>query len=463
MINKTGTLFISGYRDYIPLRDVLYHWVDYVSFPALLWIGLWFGINTGPWNLKTMPVTFIGWLHFIRTIFPLVSPLLMALLLTHGQNKTSWIWPVPVKLWLFYGLVSLAACMMSPEPFDAAYWCATYLVTFLALKAYLHHHPLGHLKAAIQLNYLSWITNTVFLVILLLIAREGLFSLQLYPFVGRIESFADMPMSRSSGMARFAAVPGIVSFVFFWNKRGWKQLLWLVVAVLSSVFIILLQSRGVVCGYIFALSFVMLFLGSRTRLAAAVVVLLLAIILFAYGVPEGPVNYLTQDHTPRDWVTLTNRTSSWKEAWSYFWQSPIWGWGGQADRYLMDWACVHNTYLYALLQSGVVGATAFVGGLLWAWVLFFRALKSDVPKALGQREFLVQAGGILAFFTVRSIPEICGALFGIDFMVMLPILAYLGILGRHIPAVRRTQFVSVQVLKKNPSAPFISKRIGRWL
>jgi len=49
---------------------------------------------------------------------------------------------------------------------------------------------------------------------------------------------------------------------------------------------------------------------------------------------------------------------------------------------------------------------------------------------LGQRVFLIQAGGVLAFFTVRSIPEVCGAMFGVDLMVMLPVLAYLGLLGQ---------------------------------
>ena len=47
-----------------------------------------------------------------------------------------------------------------------------------------------------------------------------------------------------------------------------------------------------------------------------------------------------------------------------------------------------------------------------------------------QKMFLMQTGGILAFFTVRSIPEVCGAMFGVDLVVMVPAVAYLVVLDQ---------------------------------
>jgi O-antigen ligase len=91
---------------------------------------------------------------------------------------------------------------------------------------------------------------------------------------------------------------------------------------------------------------------------------------------------------------------------------------------------VHNTYMYALISAGFAGTAAFVGGLAWAWIIFLRSMRRGIADRYGQRAFLIQAGGILAFFTVRSIPEVCGAMFGVDFMVMLPALAYLTILDQ---------------------------------
>ena len=79
----------------------------------------------------------------------------------------------------------------------------------------------------------------------------------------------------------------------------------------------------------------------------------------------------------------------------------------------------------------------FIAGMVWTWALFFRALRSRIAETLGQKRFLIQAGGILAFFTLRSIPEVCGSNFAVDLLVMLPILAYVSLLCRRIaPAAR---------------------------
>jgi O-antigen ligase len=110
-------------------------------------------------------------------------------------------------------------------------------------------------------------------------------------------------------------------------------------------------------------------------------------------------------------------------------ESPLVGWGFQADRFLLG-QHAHNAYLYALMTSGFVGGTAFVGGLIWAWIIFLQVLRRGTADRLGQKVFLIQVGGLLAFFTVRSIPEVSGAMFGIDLMIMIPVLAYLGILNR---------------------------------
>ena len=109
-------------------------------------------------------------------------------------------------------------------------------------------------------------------------------------------------------------------------------------------------------------------------------------------------------------------------------RSPLWGWGFQADRDLLSSGQhVHNTYLYTLLTAGLLGTCAFVFGLGRAWVGFFRVLNQVPPK---ERLVLIQTGSLLAFFTVRSIPEVSGGMFGVDLMVMLPAMAYIGVLER---------------------------------
>ena len=409
--------------------------VYYLSFPALLWLMLWFSINIGPWVFKTEPTSLLEWLHYIRAFFPFIV-LFFASLLVAGRQSQGGGLSGPVRLWLVYGLTGLAACWMSPKPYSAVYWAIAYLSVFAAMNSYLKGQDV--VGRAMHLNYLSWLVTTVLLAILMVVARDKLFiqgpsGLTGYGIVNRMEMVGEMAMSRSSGMARFAAVPGIVSFVFLWHGRVWKRFLWAILFFFSGVMIYIMQSRGAILGFGFAIAFIMLFLDVHTRWVGALLLVLFGALLLSDMFPEkmgGEVlNHLYRRQSIEELHTLTGRTRAWEYGWQEVMRSPVWGWGFQADRYLIK-EHVHNTYLYALMTSGFVGVAAFVGGLGWAWLLFFSNLKSGVADRLGQKVLLIQVGGLLAFFTARSIPEVSGALFGVDFMVMLPILAYLSILDR---------------------------------
>jgi O-antigen ligase len=136
-----------------------------------------------------------------------------------------------------------------------------------------------------------------------------------------------------------------------------------------------------------------------------------------------------------EFYSMTGRTRAWENGWYEAMKSPIIGWGPQADRMLIG-EHVHNTYLYTVMTSGFIGGIAFAGGLLYAWYLFIKMLSRGVADRFGQKTFFIQAGGILAFFTVRSIPEVSGAMFGIDTMLVIPVLAYLTVLNKTERAVR---------------------------
>lgn len=343
----------------------------------------------------------------------------------------------PVKLWLIYGIISLGVCIISPKPLDAAYWAINYISVLAAATLFLQGEK--KLAKAIQLNYLSWLVTALFLVILVFVARDTLFVdyrygwITGYGIVNRMDGAANMAMSRSSGMARFAAVPGVVAFIFLLTGTGLKRILWAIPFILSAALIWFMQSRGAILGFAFAMAFVMLFLGPRSRLFGLIGLITVGLLYFTDLIPDQAERYVKKHfyrgQTSEELMTLTGRTRAWKKAWRQIKKAPIFGRGPQSDRYLIK-THVHNTYLYALLQSGIVGAAAFTAGLVWAWILFFQAILRKTADQLGQRVFLVQAGGVLAFFTARSIPEVCGAMFGVDLMVMVPVLAYLGLLGQ---------------------------------
>jgi len=414
--------------------DKLTSWKQYyLSFTALLWVSLWLSINTGPWVLNRSPGGFSELINYARTISPFFV-LVIAGFTAFGTKKghTS---PLsgPVKWWLVYGLVSLFACFMSVSPADAIYWAFIYLSVFAVLNAYVKGPDA--LNKAVHINYLSWFVTGAVLLVLLFIARDVLFvesrwGLTGYGIYGAMPTVADMPMSRSSGLARFAAIPGVIAFVLLWKGRI-KRLVWAAVFVFSAILVYLMQSRGAILGFGFALSFVMLFLGRKTRAVGIFLGILIFILLFTDIIPEDFVRFqmerFMRGQDTDQFYSMTGRSRAWDNGWYEAMKSPVIGWGPQADRMLID-EHVHNTYLYTFLSAGFIGAVAFAGGIIYAWLIFFRMLKKGIAEKYDQKTVFIQIGGILAFFTIRSIPEVSGAMFGIDLMLMLPALVYLTVL-----------------------------------
>ena len=404
---------------------------------GVLWVALWVSINTGPWTLKHTPEGVWGWLHWIRTTFPLLIAAGCAAFALSRGSAVGRMYPGPVKLWFAYGLVGLlASTVWSPHPVDGVYWAVAYLAGFgvIALIS-VSRDPLAE---CVSLNKLTWIVTTAFLLALVVLARDTLvqgtgLEMTGYGVVGRTGAVAGMAMSRSSGMARFAAVPGIVAFTLLWEAKGLRKLLWALPFAGSVFLIYIMQSRGAIVGFAGSLVFVVWFLSRRTRAIGIIAIAILVLALAVNAIPEEIISHLTRGQSVEEMESMTGRTRAWANAWVWIWKSPIWGWGFQSDRMLIG-EHVHNTYMYALMTGGFAGAGLFVGGLAWAWVLMFRAMRSRIAEALGQKRFLVQAGGILAFFTIRSIPEVCGSNFAVDLLVMLPILAYVSILCRRIGA-----------------------------
>jgi len=413
---------------------------------SVVWIALWFSINTGPWALMYAPQGTLGWLHAIRATFPLFIAAGCAAFAISRGSAVARMYPGPLKLWFVYGIIGLlASAVWSPRPEDAAYWAIAYLAGF-GVIALISVSP-DPLEECLALNKLTWIVTTAFLLTLVVLARDTLvegsgLEMSGYNIVRRTPEVVGMAMSRSSGMARFAAVPGIVAFTLLWEAKGLRKLLWAVPFAGSAFLIYIMQSRGAIFGFAGSLVFVAWFLSRRTRVVGIIAIAVLVTALALNAIPEEVISHLTRGQSAEEMQSMTGRTRAWANAWVEIMKSPIWGWGHWADRMLIG-EHVHNTYLYALMTGGFVGAGLFVAGLVWTWWLMFRAMKSRVAEALGQKRFLIQAGGILAFFTIRSIPEVCGSNFAVDLLVMLPILAYVSILCRRIGAGGQVQSANV--------------------
>jgi O-antigen ligase len=413
---------------------------QYAGPAALVWLALWLGMNTGPGVLYRAPSGLLGWAHFARTLFPLGVLVVSGIASLPFRTR---ILQTPTRLWLWYGVIGTVASMISPAPFEAAFWAGCYLAGFAAVRLYLLQPGGGTqaLSRAVSLNKWTWVITSVFLTIMLVAARDQLFEgsgweRTGYSSYGRMSTIGDMPMSRASGMARFAAVPGILAFVLLFQDALWRRVLWATVFVGSAAMIYFMQSRGAIFAFAFSISFLMLLVGTRTRIVGFALLLGSGVILLGDMLPgeytQRIMEHLRRGQDDTELRSLTGRTDTWAEAWAVFKDSPVLGWGFQADRLFLD-QHVHNTYVYAALTAGAAGFATFTLGLLLAWRQFFRVLRSGVARRNGHWTSFITCGGILAFFTVRSVPEVSGSMFGIDFVVMLPILTYFGILAALCP------------------------------
>lgn len=415
-------------------------WLAAGTVPMLAWVILWLGINSSPEVLIQTPYNTLDWLHWLRTVAPLLILFTFTpvVLWQHGEQ----VLPRATKLWLAYGLVGTATCLLSPEPLAAAYWAACYLAVFAGMAAYLNGPD--RLRRAIQLNWLTWTIAICFLIVLLFLARDALstgedVAISAYSINTRVPEVLGMPMSRASGMARFAAVGAVVSFVLVWRTRSWQRMACVITAMICGFLVWLFQSRGAMIGLGAAVAFVMLFCGKWPRAVGITLLIVLALAAAGRLVSEERysqiMSHLTRGQDPEAMLSMSGRTRVWQHAWEFALANPL-GAGPQADRFFLD-EHVHNTCLYALMEAGFLGAALFMAGLAWAWIMFFRAVASDMTDLLGQRTTLIQVGAVLAFFTIRGIPEVSGAMYSVDLMLMLPALAYLGLMDRLISS-RRT-------------------------
>lgn len=105
------------------------------------------------------------------------------------------------------------------------------------------------------------------------------------------------------------------------------------------------------------------------------------------------------------------------------------GLGFNADRLALG-GHMHNSYLHALVQTGVLGTIPFVIALLYAWALLWRLSLNLDRIPLAQKHLVIQVAGILAFLSFRTIFESTGAFFGVDWLFLAPVFLYLQVVSR---------------------------------
>jgi O-antigen ligase len=406
------------------------------GWPIVLWVLLWGNCNSGPWHLKSVPSSATELMNAGRAAIPfLVLPAALSLWRKRGPSVRR---TTPAHVWVAYAvLCAVFGAIDQGGPFNAVYWLAAYAGAFVIAMVCLQR---AEVSSAAALNRVTWLLATIVITVLTIAARdvlvegEGL-GASAYGVTERMGDVAGMAMSLPTGMARFAAVPGLVGFGLLLRGRGIWRILGAAVFVGGAVFMYIMQSRGATAGYAAASLLMVWFSSRRGWILGVAIGIAIAGAVMLNAIPEEVLTHLSRGQSLEGMSTMTGRTYAWEDAWREMAKNPFIGHGFEADRWLIG-EHVHNTYMYALVSGGLPGLVLFVVGLVWAWVLFARLILNPGVGALGQGLTLLQAGGVLAFFTVRSIPEVCGANYSVDYLVMLPAIVYFHVLWRRLREVR---------------------------
>ena len=391
---------------------------------------------------------------FHSSCFPWLAYLIL------GRRKLNLPRLSPSQLLMIYGLLAAIASVLSPQPTWSLYWSLTFFATIAAARTFAT--ACAPVASARQMLQVTWVVMAVVAAIIAYISRGSVFA---SASSGYNSVFTDLnELSRASGVARWAAVPGLVFILRAYHTRR-PDLMAFFLAVAGAAFFIVyrLQSRGAVFGSAAALLFA-LFTSSRLRQYTLPFTVFAVLVIIVLETPVVLFNratkYLGRGQTKEEFISMTGRTRLYEDGLAAFWDAPLLGRGQIADRLIIG-GHVHNSYLQALMNAGILGGIPYVASWIAGWVLFFRLQKRRNLLRPEDRLALLEAGTVMMFFTVRSVPETTTASFAVDLLVMAAIYVYLEALAVS-PAPRSLEQTARVPLQTNtPKYRRCPKMVGR--
>lgn len=419
--------------NHVPVRGLL--------MSLALWLMLWGGYNTGIQRIfgPGFPANALDLFHGIRALLPFIAAWLALIMLLVRRSFPLWLFQSPLGLLALYNLVGIASSIvLSPDPIMAIYWAAQYSTVIIVLWAILaNSNPLPHLSCLIILNWTVCAVLTTGLITFFLIQPGAISSLVADDFSGArpYDGLAGIPVetemlgmtgTRSTGLGRYAGVAALVALVRLWQSARWFRSIWVLLFLFFLSVLIFSQARTAVLAFLIG-ALLILWLQSRSKILLILAVIIALLLLGLIRFYQACWAYLTLGRGEIIETFLSRRAVTWQETWQLFLTSPLLGSGFYADRiFKIRGQHVHNAFLHALLQTGLMGTIPFVLAFAGAWIILFRLLKR--PSILRPKGSLViEIAGVLAYLTVRTITESTGAFFGSELFILAPIFAYLAI------------------------------------
>jgi len=388
---------------------------------ALVWGGMYSDISRfRVESLVAGPLTFV---FALRPFMPLLALTLSFVLLARTRRVSLTLERGPFLLLILYGLSGGIFFFLSPEPFVSLYWAALFLSPPLVVWTLVNvEDPDRRLRVLMNVNAAVVLTMVAFYIAgPLWPILHGAPNPRLYklPF--------GLGIQTANGVGRFAGIAALIALSRLTRTRWAPGILWMAALAGSVAAIALSESRTSILGF----------------LAGALLIIVLNR-KFGWLIIGAPgLTFLLY----KSWFVwrfggslenaflMSGREVTWKKALSLSLQFPIVGHGFHADRLMLEGEHVHMAYLHSLIQTGVFGAALFCGALVGIWLvvgrqhLFRRACAA--PGADNVR--LTESIAILGFLSARSFFESTAAFYGVDLLLLVPVLAYLQFWCRNNP------------------------------
>lgn len=384
---------------------------------VFFWLLVWGGMFSapGPLRLFSLRLNPFDIIQTFRPYFPLLAAYLLLIWIL--ANRASFPFRVnPMRFLIFYcGLGIVVSLFLSPDMTTSLYWASMYLSPFMVIWFILDgRDPDRLLKLLVHVNYGVFIIITIFLIPAAFRARG--------PSSGRLELW-ELPFGIgnmvANGVGRFALVSIIIASIRFIITKNRFRILWLPILPPALYLLARTQSRTALLGLGVACMLLVLLLHVDWRLVFAGPVV--AYVVWISGVQwraHGRLDTL---------VDLTGREFTWERAFEMIKQSPFLGWGFHADRLLLNSEHMHNSYLHAMIHSGLFGTLLFVAAFVALWIAIVKAdIFGRARYVTGQdRPLLIESVLFFGFMTSRSFFESTGAFYGVDLLLLVPSMAYI--------------------------------------
>ena len=438
-----------------------------------LWTLLWLGYNTdlAGWSNADFPANTTALIHGVRALFPVMGAW-FALLLIIARSKWLVPWLMgPLGFMLVYAVTGLiSSWTFSPDPATGLYYGANYLAIVLVLLAIvLVEDPLHDLRKV--LNF-TWTVGTMITLSLLgaipFLGAAALSRKEISP-VGKVAYFRvvrimGMAGTRNTGFARYAAISALVALAALLRKgKPVSRMVWGILFAASIYALIIANGRTETVAFVASVA-VVFAVDRAYRFLNLLLGMVTVLALGFRGFYSAFYLYITR--TGHLDLTMTGRTQAWQEGWRLLAQSPWVGFGFEADSLCLG-LHLHNAFLHALLQSGLLAGGAMILGLGIVWYLLIKYFffRQPTDKSLIPPEI----PAVFLFVTISSFLESTFAYFSATWLLSAPIVAYVIALHRHMRRItlkarrerllgrirsgRRKPRVILPSLEETPSAP----------